>query len=131
MILKLASFIGMFILYTIGFLLCVGLVIAIIALINYLMFCRKMRNGEELDSSQDLKKTTKILEKNNKQKKEEVKKSDSAFSKTIWVKLYNIVVFSLWVVVYSCWFAIMCIISLFGLIYEFVADCFNKNKIIH
>jgi len=90
-----------------------------------------MKKGEECETSQDLKQTTKILEENNKQKTVEIKTNDAAFAKTIWAKLHDVMVITLWVFVYVIWFVFMCVVGFFGFMYDLVAACFKKKTVVH
>lgn len=89
-----------------------------------------MKKGEESDSSQDLKSITKVLEENQKQNEEKPKADDSAFAKTIWAKLHDILIISLWVVVYAFWFVLMCISGFAVYVYEFIASRFRKSDAV-
>lgn len=127
MILQILSYIGWFFLYAVGLLLCIGCIIALLAAIDYVKMCKKMDSEEH---PQDLKKEIKHFTNTNPDTKNTNEKS-STYARGFFGKLHDFSVIGLWVVVYSLWFVAMFVVGFFGLVYNLITDCFNRNKVIH
>lgn len=134
MISTIAFYIGITILSMIGLLLVVGATIATVALIDFWSVYGKLKAGEEVGESQDLKKEIKSLEQREQElideKIYEKPHVDTTHARGFFGKLHDISIMALWVVMSAIWYVAICIIGFVGWICELLSACFKKKSTI-